>query len=90
MIPELIKQWKNESKNYKDPEKRMIMVSMAHQLKKALEGKVVMDRTDLEYLALFRCEHGWPTCEEANRGALCNSCWIKAFAEKHLPKKPTP
>lgn len=33
------------------------------------------------YLAGFRCEHGEPTCEEAERGGLCNSCWVRGWAE---------
>jgi len=63
---------------------------IAEKIEKAVKGKVLVDLKALEYLSTFSCEHGKPLCKDANRGALCNSCFVVAFAEKHLPSPDKP
>ena len=38
----------------------------------------------LRYLATFRCQHGEPDCDHADRGGVCNSCWARGWAERHI------
>jgi len=41
---------------------------------------------NLKYMTTFRCEHGEPNCFNTPRGACCNSCWARDFAEHWLKK----
>jgi hypothetical protein len=40
-------------------------------------------RKDLEYLATFQCQHT-PKCDEVARGGVCNSCWVRGWAQDQL------
>lgn len=46
---------------------------------------VKVKREDLVYLTKFQCEHS-PNCDEAERGACCNSCWVRRWAVEQLNK----
>ena len=61
------------------------------------EDQVEVPRDDLEFMASMVCEHGrdsgcmdsfgpYPPCGEEG-ARLCNSCWARQWAEKHLETK---
>ncbi len=53
----------------------------------------------IQTIKSFSCQHK-PTCDEVDRGACCNSCWARKWAEgfeklvgplpDSSPKKPFP
>jgi len=50
--------------------------------KRAGDGVTVTVR-ELRYFSSFGCQHE-PSCDTIDYGALCNSCWIRRWAQEKL------